>query len=104
MLRGEETNLEVRDVHAIWNLDLRNFASRCTLCQQKRPRGEFLLAVFYGKMAKREVKLARQLNVLELSGSSREERSKPCEDKREKCEEDVGQRLLYIVDGSLGHG
>ena len=103
-LRGEETNLEVRDVHAIWNLDLRNFASRCTLCQQKRPRGEFLLAVLYGKMAKREVKLVRQLTVVELSGSSHEERSKPCEDKREKWEEDVGQRLLYIVDGSLGHG
>ena len=55
-------------------------------------------------MAKREVKLARQLNVLELSGSSREERSKPFEDKREKWEDDVGKRLLYIVDGSLGHG
>ena len=51
-----------------------------------------------------EVKLVRQLTVVELSGSSREERSKPCEDKREKWEEDVGQRLLYIVDGSLGHG
>ena len=52
----------------------------------------------------REVKLVRQLTVVELSGSGREEGSKPCEDKRERCEEDVGQRLLYIVDGSLGHG
>jgi hypothetical protein len=60
--------------------------------------------VFYGKMAKREVKLVRQLKVVEFSGSSREERSKPFEDKREKREEDVGQHLLYIVDGSLGHG
>ncbi len=28
-----------------------HLVSRCTLCQQKRPRGEFRLAVFYGKMA-----------------------------------------------------
>ena len=55
-------------------------------------------------MAKREVKLVRQLTVVELSGSSREERSKPFEDKREKWEDDVGKRLLYIIDGSLGHG
>ena len=64
--------------------------------------------MFCGKMAKQEAKLARQLvplaTVVELSGSGFEERSKPCEDEREKCDEDVGQCVLYIVDGSLGHG
>ena len=64
--------------------------------------------MFYGKMVKREAKLVRQLvpltTVVELSGSGLEERSKPCEDAREKRDEDVGQRMLYIVDGSLSHG
>ncbi len=64
--------------------------------------------MFYRKMAKREAKLVRQLvplaTVVELSGGDLEERSKPCEDEREKRDEDVDQRVLYIVDSSLGHG
>ena len=59
-------------------------------------------------MVKQEAKLVQQLvplaTVVELSGGDLEERSKPCEDEREKRGEDVGQRVLYIVDGSLGHG
>ena len=55
-------------------------------------------------MAKREVKLVRQLTVVELSGSGREEGSKPCEDKGEKREEEICHCVLSIVDGSLGHG
>ncbi len=64
--------------------------------------------MFYGKMAKREAKLVCQLvplaTVVELSGGDLDKRSKPCEDEREKRDEDVGQCVLYIVDGSLGHG
>ena len=53
---------------------------------------------------KREVKLVRQLTVVELSGSGREERSKPCENEWEKREEDVDQLVLCIINGSLVHG
>ena len=64
--------------------------------------------MFYGKMAKWEAKLVRQLvplaTVVELSGGGLEERSKPCEDEWETCAEDVSQRVPYILDGSLGHG
>jgi len=48
-------------------------------------------------MAKWEVKLVRQLTVVELSGSSREERSKPFEDKREKWEEDACCTSLMVA-------
>ncbi len=64
--------------------------------------------MFYGKMAKREAKLVGQLmplaTVIELSGGGLEERSKPCEYEREKCDENVGQRVLYVINGGLGHG
>ena len=64
--------------------------------------------MFYGKIVKREAKLVRQLvplgTVVEMSGGGLEERSKPCEDKQEKCDEHVGQGVQYIVDGSLDHG
>jgi hypothetical protein len=61
-----------------------------------------------GKMAKWEAKLVRLLvplaTVAELSGGGLEERSKPCEDKGEKREEEICHCVLSIVDGSLGHG